>query len=53
VVGGTAIASLFEHRHSHDLDLFASRGLEPAMRTLVRTGAFDELTALAVIRSSF
>jgi hypothetical protein len=39
LVGGTAIASLFEHRHSHDLDLFASRGLEPAMLTLVRTGA--------------
>jgi hypothetical protein len=26
LVGGTAIASLFNHRHSQDLDLFTSRG---------------------------
>jgi hypothetical protein len=39
LVGGTAIASLFEHRHSHDLDLFASKELDAAMHALVRAGA--------------
>lgn len=39
LVGGTAIASLFHHRHSQDLDLFASRGLESAKLAVVRAGA--------------
>lgn len=39
LVGGTAIASLFHHRHSRDLDLFSPRGLESATRALTRAGA--------------
>jgi hypothetical protein len=39
LVGGTAIASFFEHRHSHDLGLFTARTLEGAKLALIRAGA--------------